>query len=85
MLEIGLGCNCNMIYGPGASIPVWRDFFGPDLTLEMLEFDSKCAKDYIIKVNRIFIGDQANATYLRSIVAERKDFDDLIVDDGGHV
>lgn len=57
MLEIGLGCG--MPYGPGASIPIWHNFFkDTNLTLHMLEFNQVCAQQYVDKVDMMFIGGQ---------------------------
>ena len=42
MLEIGLGCNMN--YGPGASVALWRKWFGAGLELHEMEYDRGCAQ-----------------------------------------
>ncbi len=68
MLEIGLGCG--MSYGPGGSIPVWKDFFGNKLTLHMVEYDATCAEPFRSKVDELFIGDQSNREFLRKVVSE---------------
>lgn len=71
MLEIGLGCN--MHYGPGASIPVWKEYFGHGLRLDVLEYDRDCAERFKSHVRRMYVGDQADVNLLRSIVDENKD------------
>jgi hypothetical protein len=68
MLEIGLGCG--MSYGPGGSIPVWKDFFGDQLTLHMVEYDGTCAEPFRPRVDKLFIGDQSNREFLKKVVQE---------------
>lgn len=79
MLEIGLGCN--MPQGPGASIGLWKRYL-PCAHLSMLEYAEKCAKDFSNKVDRMFIGDQADEAKLREVNAGGPY--DVVVDDGGH-
>jgi hypothetical protein len=79
ILEIGLGCD--QAYGPGKSIALWRDFL-PSARIDMLEHDRECALDFTSQVDRMFVGDQANLTFLREIAHTARY--DLIVDDGGH-
>ena len=79
LLEIGLGCNMN--YGPGRSIPVWRDFL-PKVNLSILEYDGNCAEKFRSKVEQLFIGDQSDFKTLKE-VAKGGPYD-VIVDDGGH-
>lgn len=83
LLEIGLGCNMN--YGPGKSLSLWREYL-PKAKLDFLEFDSKCALPFKDRVNRLFTGDQSDPTILSGIrnEAEQTGGYDLIIDDGGH-
>ncbi len=71
VLEIGLGCG--MYYGPGVSLPFWRKYFGPALELEVLEYNQECAKQYTSAVSKMWIGDQSDAKFLKSIVDQRKE------------
>ena len=79
LLEIGLGCT--MPYGPGKSIPVWREFL-PNVKVSILEYDGKCAKKFRSKVEQLFIGDQSDFEVLREVVNGGPY--DIIIDDGGH-
>jgi hypothetical protein len=79
MLEIGLGCD--MDYGPGKSLAMWKEFM-PKVKIDVLEFNSDCAKKFINQANHVYIGDQGNLKLLNQIVTESRY--DLIVDDGGH-
>ncbi len=42
LLEIGLGCN--MLYPPGASMYLYRNYLGPQVTLHFLENNRQCAE-----------------------------------------
>jgi hypothetical protein len=44
MLEIGLGCDTN--YGPGASVTLWRKWFGPDAKIWSAVYSAKCVASY---------------------------------------
>jgi hypothetical protein len=79
MLEIGLECNKG--YGPGKSILVWKEYF-PQLKLDILEYDRKCALPFSSQVNRLYIGDQTNVTLLKEIKSNA--VYDLIIDAVGH-
>ena len=79
LLEIGLGCT--MPYGPGRSIPVWREFL-PKVKVSILEYDGNCAEKFRSKVEQLFIGDQSDFKTLKE-VAKGGPYD-VIVDDGGH-
>jgi hypothetical protein len=97
MLEIGLGCN--MRYGPGASVSLWRQWFGDALELHEMEYDRACARRWAHAVPlgvTVHEGDQSNRTDLIALMRNARvtpgpkpylpgdgQFD-LIVDDGGH-
>lgn len=90
MLEIGLGCN--MIYGAGHSVVVWKRYFEHvKLELWMAEYNRTCGEHWanssVLQDVGLVYGDQADPTTLeRWIVDSRaaeKPFD-IIVDDGGH-
>jgi len=82
-LEIGLGCGQS--YGPGKSLPIWREFL-PNTTISMLEFDEKCAQTFrnSPQINgELYIGDQSDLSLLKTI-GKKGGLFDVIVDDGGH-
>ncbi|KAB5511552.1 S-adenosyl-L-methionine-dependent methyltransferase [Coniochaeta sp. 2T2.1] len=83
MLEIGLGCD--MSYGPGKSYYTWLEFF-PNVDLYYIEYDAACAEKWKHKTDRatIFVGDQADRTFLRKFIEESGGNFDIIIDDGGH-
>jgi hypothetical protein len=83
LFEIGLGCN--MGYGPGASVALWKKMF-PDLELWEAEYNETCVKNMQDHMNGIHVvtGDQANQTALQSWIAESGGHFDAVVDDGGH-
>ena len=84
MLEIGLGCD--MTYGPGASVAVWKKLF-PKAEIWEAETDHLCVekhKDGILKGINILVGDQGNDTVLDSWIEKSGSNFDVIIDDGGH-
>lgn len=85
LLEIGMGCN--MSYGPGASVKLWKELF-PDAELWEAEYNAKCVKKAIEKnelegVNPL-VGDQGNLDVLDSWIEQSGGKFDVIIDDGGH-
>ena len=78
-LEIGLGCD--MPYGPGKSITLWKEFF-TKASVSVLEFNEKCAQKFVNEVKNVFTGDQSNFDVLNNI--GKYGPYDVIVDDGGH-
>lgn len=84
MLEIGLGCN--MGYGPGASVAVYKKLF-PEATLWEAEYDAECVdkhRDGMLKGIHLLTGDQGDKTVLDSWVETSGGNFDVIIDDGGH-
>jgi hypothetical protein len=79
MLEIGLGCD--MSYGPGKSIRVWKEYFR-DVTLDIADMNGQCAEKFRKDVNQLFVGDQSDFGFLATIKANNTY--DLIIEDGGH-
>jgi hypothetical protein len=71
-----------MGYGPGKSLELWKVYF-PKITLHMLEYNRDCAEKFRSKVDKLYIGDQSNPSFLNSVGEDAKYFD-IIVDDGGH-
>lgn len=84
-LEIGLGCN--MEYGPGASVSIWKTLL-PDADLWEAEYDEEC----LIKAKNegkleglnLLIGDQGDVDVLDSWISKSGGKFDIIIDDGGH-
>jgi len=82
LLEIGLGCG--MPYGPGASIPVWREYFKGRVDIHVFEFDRTCGQKWEREKGSdvtMHYGDQANVEDLKPLFGENFD---IIIDDGGH-
>ena len=89
VLEIGLGCN--MGYGPGASVPVWLEYFkSVGIELSVFEYDAACATAYARTHPdiQIYTGDQAREEDLAKLIAGPNGVGnnqfDIIVEDGGH-
>ena len=83
MLEIGLGCN--MRYGPGASVLVWRALFRHAQIWEA-EYDGDCVEKNADKLRNIrtLVGDQGDPEVLDRWIKESGGNFDVIIDDGGH-
>jgi len=85
LMEIGLGCD--MAYGPGASVALWKTLF-PHVDLWEAEFDAACvnrlqAEGRLDGIN-VVTGDQGNRTTLQRWVQETGGHFDVVIDDGGH-
>jgi hypothetical protein len=74
MLEIG-------VLG-GGSLQMWRTYFGPQSRIIGLDIDPEC-RQHAGEGIEVFIGDQADAAFLESLVEEVGPID-IVVDDGGH-
>lgn len=95
-LEIGLGCN--MQYGPGKSVQLWKEFFEKDggkLELHEVEIDRACVEKWESKLNAdavtVHIGDTGSREFLEKVVVDTvgnpstvSNLFDVVVDDGGH-
>jgi len=85
-LEIGLGCN--MDYGPGASVSIWKKLFTSNDAIWEAEYDGKCVekskKNGQLEYINTLVGDQGNVTTLKRWVYESGGNFDIIIDDGGH-
>ena len=85
-LEIGLGCN--MRYGPGASVAVWKKLF-PKANLWEAEYDASCvekskAEGKLEGLNTL-TGDQMDIHTLDKWIEESGGADfDVVIDNGGH-
>jgi cephalosporin hydroxylase len=75
LLEIGVS--------EGGSLELWRDYFGKDAVITGIDVDPQCASR-VDAPNRVLIGSQDDARFLRSVVAEAG-APDIIIDDGSHV
>ena len=74
MLEVG-------VY-KGGSLRMWSEYFGPSATLYGMDIEPGAAGRAPPNV-RVFIGDQADRGFLRSVVDELGELD-VVLDDGGH-
>ncbi len=85
LLEIGLGCN--MKYGPGASVSIWKKLF-PEADLWEAEYDVECvkkAKEHgMLEGFHTLTGDQGDVKVLDKWIEASGGNFDVIIDDGGH-
>lgn len=84
-LEIGLGCN--MKYGPGASVALWKHLF-PNAELWEAEYvkdgvDTARKRGQLEGINTL-VGDQADISTLNQWIKTSGGNFDIIIDDGGH-
>jgi hypothetical protein len=66
----------------GGSLEMWRDYFGPQAKIFGVDIDPRCA-ELGGPGTKIFIGDQEDREFLRSIAAEIGPID-VLIEDGGH-
>jgi hypothetical protein len=66
----------------GGSVEMWRDYFGPTTRIFGIDVnpDAKQQEDI---VTRVFIGDQQDRSFLRSVL-QMIGRPDVVIDDGGH-
>lgn len=85
-MEIGLGCN--MQYGSGASVGLWKSIGGEHFDLWEADYDEPCVKEATaagkLTGMHTLVGDQANYTTLHRWVEESGGNFDVVIDDGGH-
>lgn len=84
MLEIGLGCD--MGYGPGASVALYKKLF-PRAELWEAEYDADCVEKHrngALKGINLLTGDQGNDVVLDGWIADSGGNFDVVIDDGGH-
>jgi 23S rRNA U2552 (ribose-2'-O)-methylase RlmE/FtsJ len=74
ILEVG-------IYS-GGSLEMWRSYFGPRCRVVGIDIQDSC-RVYENEATRIFIGDQADRSFWRRLLAEIPAVD-VVIDDGGH-
>jgi len=84
-LEIGLGCN--MGYGPGASVKIWKKLF-PKANLWEAEYVKECVdkaqQEGQLEGINVLVGDQGDLATLDSWIETSGGKFDIIIDDGGH-
>lgn len=66
----------------GGSLQMWRDYFGPQAKIYGIDNNPACAR-FVEPGTEIFIGDQTDRAFLRSL-ADRLPRIDILIDDGGH-
>jgi len=66
----------------GGSLQMWRNYFGPEVQLVGVDINPNCKRFEEAGV-RIFIGDQADRSFLRRLAQEVPHVD-VLIDDGGH-
>lgn len=66
----------------GGSLKMWLDYFGPQTNIVGIDIDPRC-KQYESENIKIYIGDQTDENFLKSILKESEG-PDIIIDDGGH-
>lgn len=66
----------------GGSLQMWRNYFGWRAKIYGVDIDPRCKKLESFGT-RIFIGDQEDRAFLRSIAAKIGPVD-ILIDDGGH-
>ena len=85
MLEVGLGCG--MVYGPGASVSLWRHLF-PHTERWEAEYNAACVNAALSKGLlgdiHVLVGDSANRTEVHGWVAQSGGGFDVVIDDSGH-
>eukprot|EP00571_Detonula_confervacea_P016113 CAMPEP_0172310726 /NCGR_PEP_ID=MMETSP1058-20130122/12654_1 /TAXON_ID=83371 /ORGANISM="Detonula confervacea, Strain CCMP 353" /LENGTH=435 /DNA_ID=CAMNT_0013023657 /DNA_START=203 /DNA_END=1510 /DNA_ORIENTATION=- len=86
MLEIGLGCDMN--YGPGASVALWRKLF-PQTAKWEAEYGANCVEKSKERGDldglSVLVGDQGDIPTLDNWVHDSGGANfDVVIDDGGH-
>jgi len=74
ILEIGVS--------QGGSLQIWKSYFGDKAKIYGIDVDPRC-KELEEDNIRIFIGSQANPSFLQEIKAQIPPID-IVIDDGGH-
>jgi hypothetical protein len=74
LLEIGVD--------DGASLRMWEEFF-PQATIIGIDIDERC-RAFEGGRRRVFIGNQRDESFLRSIIEETGGDFDIVIDDGEH-
>ena len=66
----------------GGSLEMWRDYFGPASRIYGIDINPS-AKRHEDIATKVFIGDQRDRAFLRSVLHEIGT-PDVVIDDGGH-
>ena len=66
----------------GGSLQMWKSYFGPEARIVGVDINPECAKLEEPQIE-IFIGDQEDRQFLKSL-ADRVGKIDVLIDDGGH-
>ncbi len=66
----------------GGSLQMWKDYFGPDAKIYGVDINPHC-KQLEDEQVEIFIGDQENRAFLRTL-AQQIPHIDILIEDGGH-
>ena len=66
----------------GGSIPMWREYFGPDTHIYGVDIDPTCT-ELVQDGVEIFIGDQGSPAFWEGFLAGSPQID-VVIDDGGH-
>jgi hypothetical protein len=85
LFEIGLGCDMN--YGPGASVALWKKLF-PNAVLWEAEYNAPCVKHAeeqgMLQGVHTVTGDQGDEKTVQDWAATVGSKFDAVIDDGGH-
>eukprot|EP00551_Chaetoceros_affinis_P003167 CAMPEP_0203643266 /NCGR_PEP_ID=MMETSP0088-20131115/8706_1 /ASSEMBLY_ACC=CAM_ASM_001087 /TAXON_ID=426623 /ORGANISM="Chaetoceros affinis, Strain CCMP159" /LENGTH=301 /DNA_ID=CAMNT_0050499399 /DNA_START=95 /DNA_END=1000 /DNA_ORIENTATION=+ len=84
--EIGLGCDMN--YGPGASVALWRKLI-PQAEIWEGEYDAECVENAkrngMLNDINVVTGDQGDVNVLDDWIRQMNGGEfDVVIDDGGH-
>lgn len=86
LLEIGMGCD--MFYGPGKSVALWKKLLGNSGIIYEAEYNATCVNEAIKKKQlggvHGLVGDQGDRNVLNEWVKSSDGNFDVIIDDGGH-
>ena len=67
----------------GGSLQMWKDYFGPQCKIYGIDINHHC-KQFEEEQVKIYIGDQSDRDFLKSLVTEIPRID-ILIDDGGHM
>ena len=66
----------------GGSLLMWQNYFAPQTNIIGIDINPIC-KQYENENIKIYIGDQSDENFLKSVL-DQNDNPDIIIDDGGH-
>jgi hypothetical protein len=79
------GCDVHVLefgVSQGGSLAMWKDYFGPRCKIYGVDINPRC-KALENEDVTIFIGDQEDRTFLKSLATQIPRID-ILIDDGGH-